>query len=93
MARHHLRGVLDDLNFQSGWQRILEKLPPKTRAYFRAARTEVSGDRLVLFFPYGFHHKMATESVDTVEPLVKAWLGESVNLHLRLEETRPEPQV
>jgi DNA polymerase-3 subunit gamma/tau len=70
-----------------GWQRLLEKLPPKTRAYFRAARAEAEGDRLVLFFPYGFHHKMAQESASQVEPLVKGWLGEEVTLDLRLQES------
>jgi DNA polymerase-3 subunit gamma/tau len=71
----------------AGWQRLLEKLPPKTRAYFRAARAEADGDRLVLFFPYGFHHKMAQESAGQVEPLVKGWLGENVTLDLRLQES------
>jgi DNA polymerase III subunit gamma/tau len=71
----------------AGWQRLLEKLPPKTRAYFRAARAEADGDRLVLFFPYGFHHKMAQDSAGQVEPLVKGWLGENVTLDLRLQES------
>jgi DNA polymerase III subunit gamma/tau len=73
----------------AGWQRLLEKLPPKTRAYFRAARAQVEGDRLLLFFPYGFHHKMALESVGQVEPLVKAWLGQATTLDLRLQESAP----
>jgi hypothetical protein len=64
-------------------------LPPKTRAYFRAARAEAEGGRLVLFFPYGFHHKMALESAEQVEPLVKSWLGEEVSLDLRLQESGP----
>jgi DNA polymerase III subunit gamma/tau len=73
----------------AGWQRLLEKLPPKTRAYFRAASAQVEGDRLLLFFPYGFHHKMALESVGQVEPLVKAWLGQATTLDLRLQESAP----
>jgi hypothetical protein len=73
----------------AGWQRILEKLPPKTRAYFRAARAQVDGDRLLLFFPYGFHHKMALESAGQVEPLVKDWLGQATTLDLRLQESAP----
>src|SRR6202022_3798377 len=52
----------DGQDFAAGWQRLLERLPPKTRAYFRAARAEAEGDHLVLSFPYGFHHKMAQES-------------------------------
>jgi DNA polymerase-3 subunit gamma/tau len=70
----------------AGWQRILEKMPPKTRAYFREARPQVDGDRLLLFFPYGFHHKMAQESEAQVVPQVKAWLGDSASLELRLQE-------
>jgi DNA polymerase-3 subunit gamma/tau len=79
----------DGQEFAAGWQRLLERLPPKTRAYFRAARAEAEGDRLVLSFPYGFHHKMAQESAAQVEPLVKAWLGESATLDLRLQESGP----
>jgi len=90
-AADGLRSLLGDLNFQRAWTHLLERLPPKTRAYFRAARVEASSDRLILFFPYGFHHKMAAESVDVVEPLVKAWLGESIKLDLRLDEIPPKP--
>jgi DNA polymerase-3 subunit gamma/tau len=79
----------DAPEFAAGWQRLLERLPPKTRAYFRAARAEAEGGRLVLFFPYGFHHKMALESAGQVEPLVKSWLGEEVSLDLRLQESGP----
>jgi DNA polymerase-3 subunit gamma/tau len=75
----------------AGWKRLLERLPPKTRAYFRAARAQVDGDRLLLFFPYGFHHKMAQESAGQVEPLVKAWLGDRASLDLRLQESGPGP--
>ncbi|MBJ7600422.1 DNA polymerase III subunit gamma/tau [Candidatus Nephthysia bennettiae] len=74
-------------DFAAGWQRLLEQLSPKTRAYFRAARAEAEGGRLVLFFPYGFHHKMAMESAGQVEPLVKSWLGGEVSLDLRLQES------
>src|SRR5205814_1643648 len=42
-----------------GWQRLLEQLNPKVRAYFRAARAGLEGDRLVLSFPYNFHYKQA----------------------------------
>jgi DNA polymerase-3 subunit gamma/tau len=76
-------------DFAAGWQRLLDRLPPKTRAYFRAARAEAEDDRLVLSFPYGFHHKMAQESAAQVEPLVKTWLGESATLDLRLQESGP----
>ncbi|MDQ6789876.1 MAG: DNA polymerase III subunit gamma/tau [Candidatus Dormibacteraeota bacterium] len=77
----------------AGWQRILEKMPPKTRAYFREARALVDGDRLLLFFPYGFHHKMAQESEAQVVPQVKAWLGDSASLELRLQEPAPTTAV
>jgi DNA polymerase III subunit gamma/tau len=77
-------GVTAELT--AGWQRILDKMPPKTRAYFREARAQVDGDRLLLFFPYGFHHKMAQESEAQVVPLVRAWLGDSASLDLRLQE-------
>jgi DNA polymerase-3 subunit gamma/tau len=72
-----------------GWRGVLEALAPKTRAYFREARPQVDGDRLVLTFPYGFHHRMATESRSQVEPLVRGWLGESAKLELRLQDATP----
>jgi DNA polymerase-3 subunit gamma/tau len=73
-----------------GWAGVLEALSPKTRAYFREARPQVDGGTLVLSFPYGFHHQMASEHVGQIEPLVKAWLGEGAKLDLRLESaSRP----
>jgi DNA polymerase III subunit gamma/tau len=68
-----------------GWRGVLEALSPKVRAYFREARPQVEGDTLTLSFPYGFHHKMASEHVGQIEPLVRAWLGESARLDLRLQ--------
>jgi hypothetical protein len=69
---------------------VLEALNPKVRAYFREARPQVDDDTLTLSFPYGFHHKMASEHVGQIEPLVRAWLGDGAKLDLRLEApTRP----
>jgi hypothetical protein len=67
-----------------GWGGVLEALSPKVRAYFREARPQMEGGTLVLSFPYGFHHQMASEHVGQIEPLVKAWLGEGARLDLRL---------
>jgi hypothetical protein len=75
-----------------GWRRILEALHPKTRAYFREARPQVEGERLVLSFPYSFHHKRALESAAEVEPHVKVWLGPSARLELRLSESAPRSE-
>jgi DNA polymerase-3 subunit gamma/tau len=77
-------GADDDL--AGGWKRVLEALPPKTRAYYREARPERSGSTLVLWFPYSFHHKQALDHVAEVEPRVKEWLGASTSLDLRLRE-------
>jgi DNA polymerase III subunit gamma/tau len=74
-----------------GWRRVLESLNPKTRAYFREASPRLEGDCLVLVFPYSFHHKQAVESSAQVEPLVKAWLGASARLDLRLQDAAPRP--
>ena len=74
-----------------GWRRILESLNPKTRAFFREARAQLDGDRLVLTFPYSFHHKQAIESAEQVEPMVRSWLGASARLELRLQEAGPAP--
>jgi hypothetical protein len=70
----------------AGWKRVLEGLPPKTRAYYREARPERSGSTLVLWFPYSFHHKQAQDHVAEVEPRVREWLGPSTRLDLRLRE-------
>src|SRR5205807_8281550 len=73
-----------------GWRGVLEALKPQVRAYFREARPQLSSDTLILSFPYGFHHKMASEHVHQIQPLVKAWLGEGARVDLRLESaTRP----
>ena len=74
---------------EDGWRRILESLNPQTRAYFRAARVQVDGERLVLTFPYSFHHKRAVETVKQVEPLVRSWLGASARLDLQMQESAP----
>jgi hypothetical protein len=68
-----------------GWRGVLDALKPKVRAYFLEARPQLSSDTLVLSFPYGFHHKMASEHIDQIQPLVKAWLGEGATVDLRLE--------
>jgi DNA polymerase-3 subunit gamma/tau len=74
-----------------GWRRILDGLNPQTRAFFRAARPTLEGDRLVLSFPYNFHYKQAMERIGQVEPQVRSWLGEAARLELRLLESAPAP--
>jgi len=74
---------------EDGWRRILESLNPQTRAYFRAARAQLDGDRLVLTFPYSFHHKRAVETASQVEPLVRSWLGASARLDLQMQGSAP----
>jgi DNA polymerase-3 subunit gamma/tau len=70
-----------------GWRGVLDALKPQVRAYFREARPQLSSDTLILSFPYGFHHKMASEHVGQIQPLVKAWLGDGATVDLRLEST------
>jgi DNA polymerase-3 subunit gamma/tau len=72
-----------------GWRRILDSLHPKTRAYFREARAELDGRRLILSFPYSFHHRRAVEHQAAVEARVRSWLGEGSGLELRLLESTP----
>jgi DNA polymerase-3 subunit gamma/tau len=72
-----------------GWRGVLDAMAPKTRAYFREARPRLAQDLLVLTFPYGFHHRMASESMSEVEPLIRTWLGGSAKLELRLRDAEP----
>jgi DNA polymerase III subunit gamma/tau len=74
-----------------GWRNVLQSLNVKTRAFFSEARPQLEGDCLVLVFPYSFHHKQAVDSSGQVEPLVKAWLGASARLDLRLQDASPRP--
>jgi hypothetical protein len=74
-----------------GWRHLLQSLNVKTRAYFSEARPQLEGDCLVLVFPYSFHHKQAVDSAGQVEPLLKAWLGASARLDLRLQDASPRP--
>ncbi len=69
-----------------GWRRVLDGLKPQLRAYFREARPELEGSTLVLSFPYGFHHRMASENEAAITPLVREWLGASARVDFRLEE-------
>ena len=46
---------------------MLDALKPQVRAYFREARPQLSSDTLILSFPYGFHHKMASEHLHQIE--------------------------
>src|SRR5262249_26402009 len=64
-------------------------LKPETGAYSRAAGAQLDGDRLVLTFPYSFHHKRAVETASQVEPLVRSWLGASARLDLQMQESAP----
>ncbi len=86
----------DDGDPLAGWRRILASLHPKRRAYFLPARARLEQNRLVLTFPYAFHHQRAVESADEVEPLVREWLGQEARLELRLQDegtaaSRPAP--
>ncbi len=78
------RGPDDDHAQQ--WRRILDSLKPQIRGFWVEGRPRVEGDRLVLTFPYGFHHMKALETAAQVEPLLKAWLGSAARLDLRLDE-------
>jgi DNA polymerase-3 subunit gamma/tau len=75
----------------AGWRAVLQSLNVKTRAFFSEARPHLEGDCLVLVFPYSFHHKQAVDSAGQVEPLLKAWLGASARLDLRLQDATPRP--
>jgi hypothetical protein len=72
-----------------GWRRILQSLRPQMKGIFIDARPLVEGSRLVLSFRYGFHYDRATASKDLIEPLVRAWLGESATIEMRLQDTTP----
>jgi hypothetical protein len=69
-----------------GWQRVLAQLPPKVKGLFREARPERDGSKLVLWFRYGFHHQNAQEHAGEVQPLVRSWLGDAVELEFRLSD-------
>lgn len=79
----NVRAPVDQAVSPDGWRGVLEALSPKVRAYFRGARPEVEGQTLTLYFPYVFHHKMASEHVGQIEPLVRGWLGEGARIDLR----------
>jgi len=87
MAQATMRQPGPDRDVGEEWRRILDSLKPQTRAYFLAARPQLDGDRLVLTFPYSFHHKRAVETSEQVEPLVRSWLGPSARLDLQLQES------
>jgi DNA polymerase-3 subunit gamma/tau len=73
-----------------GWRRILDSLRPQMKGIFIDARPQVEGSRLVLLFRYGFHYDRATASKELIEPLVKAWLGESATIEMRLQGNAPQ---
>ncbi len=74
-----------------GWNQVLEKLNRTVRAAYLDAQPEVSGETLVLWFRYGFHHKKAQEQSNQLMPLVREWLGPSVKVDYRLREMPAEP--
>ncbi len=70
----------------AGWSEVLEKLNPKVRAAYSPARAEVEGSMLILWYQYGFHHKLAQQESTQLMPHVKAWLGDDVKVDFRLRE-------
>jgi hypothetical protein len=79
------------------WADVLEKLNRTVRAAYLDAQPEVDGSMLVLWFRYGFHHKKAQEQSAQLMPLVRAWLGQGVQVDFRLREaggpTGPGPKA
>lgn len=74
---------------EDGWRQLLRKLNPKLRAYYKEGRPALVGKRLVLVFPYGFHHNMALEHAEEVVPLISEWLGENYQeLELKLKSAQ-----
>src|SRR5213592_1566432 len=71
----------------TGWSEVLEKLNPKVRAAYSPARAEVEGSMLILWYQYGFHHKLAQQESTHLMPHVKAWLGEDAKVDFRLRES------
>jgi hypothetical protein len=74
---------------QEQWDRILQALGPKLRAFFKEGRLSVQGTRVTLLFPYSFHHKMAVENAGELVPHLRRWLGDSATLDLTLKEATP----
>jgi hypothetical protein len=70
----------------SGWSEVLEKLNPKVRAAYSPARPEVEGTLLILWYQYGFHHKLAQQEATHLVPHVRAWLGDDAKVDFRLRE-------
>ena len=71
------------------WNGILNSLAPSVKAFYKAGRPELVGGRLVVSFPYAFHHQKAQENAALVTPLVKSWLGDSATIEFRLVEATP----
>lgn len=74
-----------------GWTGVLEKLNRTVRAAYLDAQPEVTGETLVLWFRYGFHHKKAQEQSNQLMPYVREWLGAGVKVDYRLRDAAPEP--
>jgi hypothetical protein len=75
------------VDLAEGWRTVLKGLKPSVRAFFLDARPEREGSTLVLWFRYGFHHKSAQAHAADVQRLVAEWLGDSVTLDFRLQES------
>jgi len=69
-----------------GWTGVLDKLNPKVRAAYSPAKPQLEGATLILWYQYGFHHKLAQQEAVHLLPHVKAWLGEAAKLDFRLRE-------
>ena len=75
----------------SGWNEVLEKLNPKVRAAYSPARPEVEGTVLILWYQYGFHHKLAQQESVHLVPHVRAWLGDDAKVDFRLRDSDMPP--
>jgi DNA polymerase-3 subunit gamma/tau len=76
----------EEVNTVTGWTEVLEQLSRTVRAAYLDAQPEVDGSTLVLWFRYGFHHQKAQDQSAQLIPLVRAWLGDQVNVEFRLRE-------
>ena len=74
----------------TGWTEVLDKLSRTVRAAYLDAQPEVDGSLLILWFRYGFHHKKAQDQSAQLLPLVRAWLGDDVQVEFRLREAPSE---
>ena len=68
------------------WGAIVNALNPLVKAAFRAARPELEGDTLVLWFESKIVHEKAQQYPHAVQPAVVEWLGEGARVEYRMVE-------